>query len=131
MSSSVHRSALQRRCALQDGSRFMQWSGDAPEEEEESGGVAMTQDELAALRQRVADAATNLHNAQGCSMVVDGRVYVDDAQTLLAEVDQLRALGQRLYRAIQVALDGADDDLGGAMTINAAEEAWEAYLNEA
>jgi hypothetical protein len=64
-------------------------------------------------------------------MVVDSRVYVDDAQTLLAEVDQLRALGQRLYRAIQVALDGAEDDMGGAMTINEAEDAWEAYMNEA
>jgi hypothetical protein len=91
----------------------------------------VTQDKLAALRMRVADTATDLRNAQGCSMVVDSRVYVDDAQTLLAEVDQVRALGQRLYRALQVALDGAEDDLGDAMTINEAEEAWEAYMNEA
>jgi len=91
----------------------------------------VTQDELAVLRKRVEDIATHLHNAQACSMVVDGRIYVDDAQMLLAEVDQLRELGQRLYRAIQVAVDGAEDDLGGAMTINEAEEAWEAYMNEA
>jgi hypothetical protein len=91
----------------------------------------VTQDELAVLRKRVTDTATHLHNAHGCCTVVDGRVYVDDALTLLAEVDQLRELGQRLYRAIQVALDGAEDDIGGSMTINEAEEAWEAYLNEA
>jgi hypothetical protein len=82
----------------------------------------VTQDELAVILKRVADTATALHNAQGCSMVVDGRVYVDDVQTLLAEVDQVRKLSQRLYRAIQVALDGAEDDMGGATTINEAEE---------
>jgi hypothetical protein len=46
-------------------------------------------------------------------------------------VDQLRALGQRLYRAIQVALDGAEDDMGAATTITEAEEAWEAYMTKA
>jgi hypothetical protein len=91
----------------------------------------VTQEEWAALRKRVADSTTDLRNAQGCSMVVDGRVYVGDAQALLAEVDQVRALGQRLYRAIQVALDAVEDDMGGAMTITEAEEAWEAYMTKA
>ena len=95
------------------------------------GGVTVTQEEWVALRNRVADTATDLRNAQGCSIVVDGRVYVEDAQALLAEVDQLHALGQRLYRAIQVALDGAEDDMGSAMTITEAEEAWEAYMTKA
>ena|GEM_PF-4159727 len=91
----------------------------------------MTQEELAVIRTRIEDTATDVCNAQSCSMVVDGRVYVDDAQRLLAEVEQVRALGQRLDRAIQVAVDDAEADLGGAMTINEAEEAWEAYMNEA
>jgi hypothetical protein len=91
----------------------------------------VTHGKLTVILKRVEGAATDLHHAHGCYMVVDGRDYVADAQTLLAEVDHLRELGQHLYRALQVALDGAEDDLGGAITINEAEEAWEAYMNEA
>jgi hypothetical protein len=42
----------------------------------------VTEEEWAALRMRVAETATTLRNAQGCSMVVDGRVSFDDAQAL-------------------------------------------------
>jgi hypothetical protein len=91
----------------------------------------VTQRELAVIRKRVKATATDLYNAHGYHTVVDGRVYVEDAQTLLAEVDQLRELAQNLCRAIQVALDGSEDDMDGAISINEAEEAWEGYMNEA